>query len=85
MDFSKALSLLKKGKKIYRNGWNGKGLHIEQQVPDENSKMTRSYMYIVMPKGSTNQLGASSLDVDRVPWVPSQTDLVAEDWAFIPE
>mgnify|MGYP000953443082 CR=1 FL=1 len=83
MDFSQALLALKEGKKMFRNGWNGKGMWIELQKPDENSKMTRPYVFMCLPKGSTTQFGDDMKDVERVPWLCSQTDLLAEDWVEV--
>jgi len=82
MDFSKALSILKEGGTVTRAGWNGKGMYITLQRPDENSKMTRPYVYMTLPVGSTAQFGEVSSD-QRVPWLCSQTDLLAEDWETV--
>ena len=46
VDFGEALKALKAGKKVARKGWNGKGIFVMLQVPDEHSKMTRPYLYI---------------------------------------
>lgn len=70
MDFGEALKQLKKGKRVTRLGWNGQGQFIELQVPDEHSKMQRPYLFI------------SPVNTELVPWVASQTDLLAEDWAL---
>ena len=78
MDFSRALEAVKGGSKITRDGWNGKGLWLELQRPDEHSKMTLPYLYINYPADAINTPGA------RVPWLASQTDLLAEDWVVIP-
>lgn len=78
--FGKGIELLNQGKSISRVGWNGKGLYLTKQVPDENSKMTRPYVYITSPEGSTQQFGVPQLGEHRVPWLCSQTDLFAEDW-----
>lgn len=67
-DFSNALDLAKRGKKITRLGWNGAGQFIELQTPDVNSKMDLPYLYITTVQGH------------KVPWLASQTDLLAEDW-----
>ncbi len=77
MDFGKALELLKSGKKVARKGWNGKGIYIEMQRPDAHSKMTLPYIYIV-----TNGLVTDNPDAPKgvVPWLASQTDMLAEDW-----
>ena len=53
--------------KISRKGWNGKGMYLELQTPDENSKMSLPYIYMF------------TADQQRVPWLASQTDILAED------
>lgn len=72
MDFSKALVLIKTGHMLTRRGWNGQGMHVAIQRPDENSANTRPYIYIVPVGGG------------RVPWVASHGDIMAEDWAIVP-
>ena len=68
MNFSQALESLKLGEKLTRDGWNGKGMYIEAQFPDENSKMGLPYIFM------------KTVDNKLVPWLASQTDLFAEDW-----
>lgn len=68
MSFSQALDSLKLGNHIAREGWNGKGMWLGLQIPDEHSKMTLSYIYM------------STVTGDLVPWLASQTDILAEDW-----
>ena len=80
MDFGMAIGCLKDGRRMARRGWNGKGMWIELQIPDEHSKMTRPYIYHVAPKGSTNHYGENPKEFERVPWLPSNTDILAEDW-----
>lgn len=63
-----ALWALKNDMQVARRGWNGKGMYLELQVPDAYSKMTRPYIFM------------KTVDHDLVPWVASQTDLLAEDW-----
>ena len=77
MDFGKALHELKCGRQVARTGWNGVGLWLELQTPDENSKMTLPYIYINYPDDAKNTPGA------KVPWLASQTDLLAEDWVNV--
>jgi len=74
MNFGLALEALHKGEKVQRAGWNGKGLWLELQTPDANSKMTLPYIYINYPDDTANTPGA------RVPWLASQIDMLAEDW-----
>lgn len=78
--FSKAIEFLKSGYKLRREGWNGKGIFIELQRPDENSKMTHPYIYIDTTGLQTdNQAAPKSL----VPWLASQTDMLSEDWQLL--
>ena len=77
MDFGIALCALKKGEKITRKGWNGNGLWLELQRPDEHSKMTLPYVYLNYPRCTAYPNGA------RVPWLASQTDMLSEDWSII--
>lgn len=78
--FEVALGYLKKGSFVTRRGWNGKGLMIGIQTPTELSKMTKPYLYIITPVGSTNQFGDVNDKIQMIPWLASQTDLLAEDW-----
>lgn len=78
LGFGQALSSLKAGNKVARSGWNGKGMWLLLQVPDAHSKMTHPYIYIEYPEGHVAYPNGS-----RVPWLASQTDLLAEDWTTI--
>ena len=80
MNFGQALEDLKLGSKVARMGWNGKGIFIELQVPDEHSKMTSPYIFI-----DTTGLQTENPDApkSRVPWLASQTDMLAEDWVIV--
>jgi hypothetical protein len=71
MSFGSALSLLKQEKRVTRTGWNGPGQYLELQIPDAHSKMTLPYIYI------------STVDGDLVPWLASQTDILAYDWQVV--
>lgn len=66
--FGWALLALKSQKRVTREGWNGKNMYLELQVPDENSKMNRPYIYMKAANG------------ELVPWVASQSDLLETDW-----
>jgi Protein of unknown function (DUF2829) len=68
MDIGQAVNRLRSGDKVSRANWNGKGQYLELQTPDEDSKMTLPYVYIHTVQG------------DLVPWLCSQTDLLANDW-----
>lgn len=71
MSFGHALHALEAGHKVARSGWNGKNMWLELQKPDDHSKMTLPYIYMFTAQG------------DRVPWLASQTDMLAKDWGTV--
>lgn len=77
MTFGLAIEALHAGHKVARYGWNGPGLWLELQTPDANSKMTLPYIYMSYPADARNTPGA------RVPWLASQTDMLARDWTIV--
>jgi len=79
MNFGQALDAIKTGNFVQRAGWNGKGLVLALQKPDAGSFMTLPYIYMEYPDNAINTPGA------RVPWLASQTDLLAEDWRLVTE
>ena len=80
MTFSEALEALKSGERLQRAGWNGKGIFIEIQFPDENSKMTSPYIYIDTTGLQTDNDAAPQC---CVPWLASQTDMLCDDWQIL--
>jgi hypothetical protein len=83
MNFGEALENLKAGKRVSRSGWNGKGMYIELQRPDLGSKMNVPYIYLVTPHGQAlDGRTGRELPLTLVPWLASQTDLLAEDWTL---
>ena len=79
-NFGTALTYLKMGSKVARQGWNGKGIFIELQRPDEHSKMTHPYIFIDTTGLQTENAYAPK---SRVPWLASQTDMLADDWVVV--
>jgi Protein of unknown function (DUF2829) len=63
-----AVKQMHNGAKVRRAGWNGKGMWLKIQYPDHHSKMSLPYVYM------------STADGKLVPWLCSQTDLLASDW-----
>lgn len=77
MDFGNAIKKLKDGKSLYRKGWNGKGIYIRLMKASDSLDMTQDYIYI-----DTTNLKTENGDApkSKVPWLASQTDLLANDW-----
>ncbi len=80
MNFGLAIEALRKGFRVRRRGWNGKGIFIELQTPDAYSKMTSPYIYIDTTGLQTQNTEAPK---SRVPWLASQTDMLADDWEIV--
>ncbi len=77
MNFGQALEKLKQNKRVCRSGWNGKKMWLRIVIPGGDSKKLDMGMenlpYIEM-KTADNKL---------VPWLASQTDVLAEDWQIV--
>lgn len=84
LTFGLALEALKKGQSVLRQGWDGKGIFIKIKEivshDDSDNNMTYPYIYI-----DTTNLITENPDalLDRVPWLASQTDMLAEDWVIL--
>lgn len=76
VSFSVALQQLKYGAFVARKGWNGKNMWIKFVVPF--GELTHPFLAIEYPKGSAAYPNGSV-----VPWLPSQTDILADDWFIV--
>lgn len=83
MNFSAALELLKVGGKLARAGWNGKAMFLFL-VPGSQLNVSRPPLLGIYPEGTEigyrSHIDMRTADGTIVPWVASQTDLLAEDW-----
>jgi len=86
MTFSEALKSLKFGGKLARAGWNGKGMFIFL-VPGSEFEVNRPPLLGIYPEGTKikyrDHIDMKTAQGDVVPWVASQTDLLAEDWVEV--
>lgn len=83
MSFGLAIEALKQGKRVARAGWNGKGMWLAmiqraswQVDPAVNG--TGNYSLNALP-----WIGMKTADEGFVPWLASQTDMLADDWAIV--
>lgn len=83
MDFSQELVALKAGNRVARHGWNGKGMFIFL-VPGSVFKVNRPPLLGIYAEGTEityhGHVDMKTADNQIVPWLCSQTDLLAEDW-----
>lgn len=84
--FSQALNYLKEGRRVARQGWNGKDMFLFL-VPGWTFKVSRPPLLGIYPEGTEVNYHAH-IDMKTaqdtvVPWLASQTDLLAEDWIVV--
>lgn len=96
VNFSTALEELKRGKKVARDGWNGKnqwvclmpGLYLpahntEGDVPKVNAR-TAKFLGVDVPMDSQPYFALYNAQGKWQPgWVPSTGDVLAEDWYVV--
>ena len=98
VNFGGAIELLKTGLAVRRKGWNGKGLFIVKQVPahitadiiPNMQSLPQSAKSILMSRENphidyTNQMLIINPDGRADSWVPSSSDVFAEDWEVVTE
>ena len=89
MDFGEAIRQAKLGKKIARDGWNGKGMAVAYQpgypegIPcNKNTSDTWG-----IPEGSLFKcrpyLQLRCVDGTYQMWLASQSDILADDWKIV--
>ena len=86
MDFGKVIKALKEGKKVARVGWNGKGMFLFL-VPGPTFIVNRAPLLGIYPEGKEinyqPHIDMKTVDDTVVPWVASQSDVLAEDWGIV--
>lgn len=82
LNFGDAVLSLKQGKKVARSGWNGKGMWLRLISPT-----FYDVGYGIIEANEHTELlpwiGMKTADNKFVPWLASQTDVLAEDWTIL--
>jgi len=79
--FQDAVKILKEGRTVTRQAWSRAGdviIFIKTQYPDENSKMTKPYLYMEKIYKSED-MGSH----DKFPIDLSAESIFAEDWVEV--
>lgn len=86
MNFGQALEALKAGERVSRSGWNGKGMFLFL-VPGSTFQVSRPPLLGPYPEGTTinyrPHIDMKDAEGKVVPWLASQTDLLADDWGVV--
>ena len=90
MDFGSAIYALKKGKKVARYGWNGKGMFLALVKGSDSDYHVNSRIFGTGEDGNSEKqmpildaIYMKTADDKLVPWLASQTDVLAEDWVNV--
>lgn len=82
-DFGRAIQLLKQGKKLQREGWNGKGQYIElaTNISYKNNKdEIINAEHDAIGNKAISFVGTSGVQLG---WLASQADMLADDWKIV--
>jgi len=86
LSFGDAIIYLKQGLKVARSGWNGKNMFLFL-VQSSTFKVNRPPLLGIYPEGTEINYHAhidmKTADNIIVPWLCSQTDMLAEDWCIV--
>lgn len=88
MDFGMAIAAMKKGHKVARAGWNGKGMWLILVPGSPNVKPVAGTPYsnagITEATNINAHIDMYTAQGDMQPgWLASQTDMLAEDWQIV--
>ena len=89
MSFGLAIEAAKKGKKITRAGWNGKGMYVIYRTgyPDGIPCNKNTADAVGIPEGTLFKvrpyLQMKCVDDTFQMWLASQSDILADDWAIV--
>lgn len=84
LNFGQAIEALKRGRSITRNGWNGKGMFLFLVTGQEIAKGTKFGFGQYEGEPDWNGfIAMKTADNKLVPWLASQTDVLAEDWQIV--
>lgn len=90
-DFSIALTRVRAGGRIARKGWNGKGMFLvlvpgsEGLTVDEGRPLAKAGVTVGTKFNYLPHIDMRTAQGDFVPWLASQTDLLARDWYEVRE
>lgn len=93
MDFGMAIKELKKGNRVSREGWNGKGMWLILVPGQDNVSLRSGTPYKdalkdvdaieILPHIDMWTVNSEGRRAMLPGWVASQTDMLAEDWVII--
>jgi hypothetical protein len=86
LNFGQAIEALKSGIKVARNGWNGKNMFLYYVPANKYPYSTEIGKSIADEQGNVEYgayIAMKTAQGNVVPWLASQTDVLAEDWNIL--
>ena len=86
MNFGLAIEAAKKGAKITRRGWHGKGMFLYYVPEGRYPARTDAAKSIATEDGKVDYgayIAMKTAQGNVVPWLASQTDILADDWEVV--
>ena len=89
MSFGEAIISMKRGEKVSRKGWNGKGMYVAYRsgYPDGVLVNKKTSDELGIPEGSLFRcrpyLQMKCVDGTFQMWLASQSDILADDWYIV--
>lgn len=86
MLFGHAIEMLKLGRKVARAGWNGKGMFLYLVGADSypaKTAIAKAHFGEDALVPYRAYIAMKTVDNDVVPWLASQTDVLADDWQIV--
>lgn len=83
MDFGSAIKLLKEGKRVQRNGWNGKNQYIELATNISYKNFKNEIINAEHQAIGNKAIAFIGTSGVQLGWLASQADMLAEDWKIV--
>ena len=83
MNFGKALEELKQGKRVQRQGWNGKGQYIELATCISYINANKEEINVEHNDIGNKAIAFVGTSGVQIGWLASQADMLADDWKVV--
>lgn len=83
MEFGEAIELLKQGKRVQREGWNGKKQYIELATNISYINTKHETINVEHDAIGSNAIAFVGTSGVQLGWLASQADMLAEDWKIV--
>lgn len=83
MEFGKAMQLLKDGKRVQREGWNGKNQYIELATNISYKNAKGEVINVDHEQIGNKAIAFVGTSGVQLGWLASQADMLSDDWKLV--